>query len=173
MLLLGAVLLFGITVNGSFTNAQTTVPPTNNVNNLNAEKNARQIKLAQINRQIQGLTKQISDTRAKSNTLKNELFIFDKEIASTELQIQAKNTQIEDTDLQINELEKLIQQKINDINENKKILGILIQQLAEFDNLYYIQTTLGSGSLSDFLDQIQYNNSVQEKFSSSYKKSKN
>ncbi|MEK7617805.1 MAG: peptidoglycan DD-metalloendopeptidase family protein [Patescibacteria group bacterium] len=163
MLLLGAVLLFGITVNGSFTNAQTTAPPTNNVNNLNAEKNARQIKLAQINRQIQGLTKQISDTRAKSNTLKNELFIFDKEIASTELQIQAKNTQIEDTDLQINELEKLIQQKINDINENKKILGILIQQLAEFDNLYYIQTTLGSGSLSDFLDQIQYNNSVQEK----------
>ena len=79
-----------------------------------------QIKLAQINRQIQGLTKQIS-TRAKSKHFKNELFIFDKEIASTELQIQAKILQIEDTDLQINELEKLIQQKINDINENKNL----------------------------------------------------
>jgi murein DD-endopeptidase MepM/ murein hydrolase activator NlpD len=133
------------------------------VNDLTASKNDKQKKLNEINRQIQNLSKQISDTRAKSNSLKNELFIFDREIATTELQIQAKQTQIDDTNLQIDELEKLIEQRINDINENKKILSNLIYELNQFDDIYGLQTTLGAGNLSEFLDQIQYNNSVQEK----------
>ena len=133
------------------------------VDGLNAAKAERQKKLTELNKQIQGLTKQIADTRSKSSTLKNELLIFDKEIASTELQIQARETQIDDTNLQIQELEKLIQQKINDIEENKKVLSLLLQQLYEFDSQYALQTTLGSGSLSEFLDQIQYNQNVQEK----------
>lgn len=162
LLLAGAVFCFAISA--IFVRAQTgTLASTNTVDALNTAKNERQKKLQELNKQIQNLTKQIADTKSKSNSLRNELLIFDKEIASTELQIQAKETQIEDTSLQISELEKLIQQKISDINENKKVLGTLLQQLAEFDNLYTLQTTLGSGSLSEFLDQIQYNNSVQEK----------
>lgn len=138
-------------------------PKPDSVDTLNAAKTEIQKKLQDINKQINNLTKQIDSTRKKSQSLKNELFIYDKEITSTELQIQAKNTQIEDTNLQIKELEKLIQQKIQEINQNKKILSALLQQLAELDGIYQLQTTLGSGNLSDFLDQIQYNNSVQEK----------
>jgi len=155
--------LFCFALSAVFVQAQTGSSTPSSVDDLNAAKNERQKKLVELNKQIQGLSKQISDTRSKSNSLKNELLIFDKEIASTELQIQARETQIEDTALQIQELEKLIQQKITDINQNKAVLSSLIQQLAEFDSQYILQTTLGSGSLSDFLDQIQYNNSVQEK----------
>ena len=54
MLLLGAVLLFGITVNGSFTNAQTTAPPTNNVNNLNAEKMPARLSLRKLTDKSKG-----------------------------------------------------------------------------------------------------------------------
>lgn len=162
----GLIFVFSST----FTYAQTITPSSTatpaaatSVADLNAAKNERQKKLLELNKQIQGLTRQISDTRAKSNSLKNELLIFDKEIVSTELQIQAKETQIEDTTLQISELEKLIQQKISDINENKKVLGSLLQELYELDDVYALQSTLGSGSLSSFLDQIQYNSSIQEK----------
>lgn len=130
---------------------------------LNAEKAAKQKKLDLLNKQIKDFTKQIADTRQKSSTLKNEILIFDREIASTQLQIEAKNTQIEDTNLQISELQKLIEQKIREIAENKKILAELIKQLSEFDNNFFLKTTLGSENLSDFLDQIQYTENYQEK----------
>ncbi len=160
--LLGGIFCLGLA--GFSAAAQTaTTTNTSSVDALNAAKAERQKKLTELNKQIQGLTKQIADTRSKSASLKNELLIFDKEIASTELQIQARETQIDDTSLQIAELEKLIQQKINDIEENKNVLSLLLQQLYQFDSQYALQTTLGSGSLSDFLDQIQYNESVQEK----------
>ena len=157
-ILAGAVFCFA-----SYTLAAFAQVNLNDVDGLTAAKTERKAKLDQINKQIQNLTTQINETRSKSSSLKNELFIFDKEIASTELQIQAKNTQIDDTSLQIDELEKLIAQKIQDILENKIILGTLIQQLAEFDDQYTLQATLGSGSLSEFLDQIQYNQSVGDK----------
>lgn len=161
LLITGGV--FGLIFYAVLASAQTGTSTTSSIDDLNTAKTSRQKKLLELNKQISGLTKQISDTRAKSNSLKNELLIFDKEIASTELQIEAKETQIEDTTLQIQELEKLIQQKINDISENKKVLGSLLQELYELDDRYALQATLGSGSLSDFFDQIQYNSSVQEK----------
>ena len=134
-----------------------------NVDQLTTEKSERQKKLLELNRQIKDYTKQIEETRKKSNTLKNEILIYDKEIASTQLQIEAKQTQIEDTQLQIAELEKLIEQKIKEIAENKKILGQLVKELNEYDNEYALKTTLGAENLSQFLDQIQYTQNFQSK----------
>ena len=133
------------------------------VDDLNAQKNDIQSKLIQLNQQITSYNKQIAETRKKSNTLKNEVLIYDKEIALTELQIQAKETRITDTNLQISELEKLIEQKIKEISENKKILASLIIQLNEFDNEYEIKTTLAANNLSDFLNQIQYTHNFQDR----------
>ena len=133
------------------------------VDQLNSEKSDRQKKLLELNKQIKNYTTQVSQARNKASTLKNEIFIFDKQIAAAELQILARQTQIEDTQAQIEELEKLIEQKIREISENKKILAELIRQLSEYDNEYFLKTTIGSESLSDFLDQVQYTNSYQDK----------
>lgn len=130
---------------------------------LAAEKALRQQKLLELNKQIRGYQEQISTTRQKSNTLKNEISIFDSQIASTELQIQARETQIEDTQLQIAELEKIIQQKTREIGENKKILSELLVELSEYDDQFLIKTTISSESLSSFFDQIQYTQSLQDK----------
>ncbi len=159
ILLSGAVLFMALNVFSAL--AQTNNAST--VDDLNAAKNERQKKLQTLNAQIRDLTKQINNTKNKANSLKNELLIYDKEIIAMELQIQAKNTQIEDTNLQINELERLIQQKIKEIHDNKSVLGTLIFELYELSENYELRSIAGSGTLSEFLDQIQYNNSVQEK----------
>ncbi len=139
---------------------------------LQNEKDQRQQKLEQLNKQIKQYTEQIAKARDASNSLKNEVFIFDREIASMELQIEAKNTQIEDTQLQIAETEKLIEQKIKEIADNKKVLSQLIVELNEFDQQYQLQSTLGAKNLSEFLDQIEYNNSYQDKIFQLVKKIK-
>ena len=130
---------------------------------IQAQKNDLQKRLADINRQIQDYQKQIATTQAQSASLKNEILIYDKLIASTELAIEGKQTQIEDTQLQIDETNKLIDQKKQEINDNKKVLGQLIVQLNEFDDQFALKTTIGSDSLSDFLDQVQYTNSYSDK----------
>ncbi len=130
---------------------------------LNAQKAERQRKLTQIASQIKGYQQQISDTQKKASSLKNEIYIYDAQIASTELQIQAKETQIDDTQLQIQELQALIEKKQQEISDNRKVLAQLITELGEYDDSYLLRTTLGSGSLSDFLDQVQYTTSLQDR----------
>ncbi len=130
---------------------------------LNEQKKQMQQKLEGLNSQIKQYTNQIEKARSTANTLKNEISIYDQEIARAELQIQAKQTQIDDTKLLIFELEKLIDKKIKEIGENKKILAELIVQLNEYDDNYVLKTSLSSGSLSEFLDQIQYTQSFQGK----------
>lgn len=133
------------------------------VDQLNTQKTDRQQKLDQINRQIKNFNQQIADAQNKSNTLKSQIAIFDQEIEVTQLQIEAKQTQIDDTQAQIDALQKLIEQKIKEIDDNKQILSELIRQLNEFDNDYFLKTTIGSENFSDFLDQIQYTQSYNDK----------
>ncbi|MBI5530362.1 MAG: peptidoglycan DD-metalloendopeptidase family protein [Candidatus Doudnabacteria bacterium] len=134
-----------------------------NVDDLTTAKTENQKKLDQINAQIKSYQQQIATTQAKSSSLKNEIFIYDKQIASNELQIQAKETQIEDANLQIDQLKKLIDQKTNEIEDNKQILSKLIVELNEFDDQYALKTSIGSSNLSDFLDQVQYTQNLQNK----------
>lgn len=130
---------------------------------LAAQKADRQKQLDRINQQIRAFQQQIVGLQAQSSTLKNEITIYDNQISSTELQIQANQTRIEDTNLQIQELQKLIDQKKQDIADNKVILGQLIVQLNEFDDQFVLKSAFGSNNLSDFLDQVQYTTSVSGK----------
>jgi len=124
---------------------------------------ASQQKLLQINNQIKQYQQQISDTQSKSSSLKNEISIYNTEISSTELAIEAKQTQIDDSNLQIAKLKELIDEKTQDIADNKKVLAELIVELNQDDDSYALKTTIGSSNLSDFLDQIQYTQSLQDK----------
>ncbi len=130
---------------------------------IDDQLSASQKKLEQLNQQIKSYQQQIATTQAKAGSLKNEIFIYNNQIASTELQIQAKETQIEDVKLQITQTQNLIAQKNQEIADNKKILGQLVVELKEYDDQYALKTTVGSNNLSDFLDQIQYNQNLQDR----------
>ncbi len=124
---------------------------------------ASQQKLFQINQQIKSYQQQIATTQSKASTLKNEVSIYNSQIASTELQIQAKETQISDGNLQITKIQEIIDLKVQEIANNKKVLGQLILEANRFDDQYALRTGLGSSNLSDFLDQIQYGQNLQGK----------
>ncbi len=124
---------------------------------------ANQQKLLQINQQIKNYQQQIASTQAKASSLKNEISIYNNQISAVELEISAKQTQIDDANLQISKLQELIDQKTQEIEDNKKILGQLIVELKQYDDSYALKTTIGSDNLSDFFDQIQYTQNLQDK----------
>jgi murein DD-endopeptidase MepM/ murein hydrolase activator NlpD len=144
-----------------------------NADTASDQLTASQQKLLQINQQIRGYQQQVADTQAKSSSLKNEVSIYNDQISSLELEIEANQTQIEDANLQITQLQQLIDAKSQDISDNKNVLGQLIVELNEDDDQYALQTSVGSNSLSDFLDQIQYTQSLQNKIYQLVEKIKN
>jgi murein DD-endopeptidase MepM/ murein hydrolase activator NlpD len=158
---LAGICLILLLAMGNLAFAQTTEEKV--VQDLNSQKSETQKKLDIINAQIKNYSQQINDARGKANTLKGEISIYEKEIASTELQIEARQTQITDTQSQIDALKKLIEQKLKEIGENKKILSELIRQLNEFDNEYFLKTTVGAQNFSEFFDQIQYTSNYGDK----------
>jgi murein DD-endopeptidase MepM/ murein hydrolase activator NlpD len=126
---------------------------------------ASQQKLLQLNQQIRGYQQQVADTQAKASSLKNEISIYTNQISSLELEIEANQTKIDNANLQITQIQQVINQKNQDIADNKQILGRMILELNEYDDQYALQTTVGSNNLSDFLDQIQYTQNLQDKIS--------
>lgn len=134
-----------------------------NVDDLKNQQTAIQQKLEQINKQIAAYQGQINTTRQKKASLANEITVFNAQISSTELQVQANETQIEDTNLQIKELELQIEVRKKEIEDNKKILGELVVQLHQLDGDSFLNLSLGNDSFSDFMDELQYTESVQDK----------
>lgn len=130
---------------------------------LQNQRSALQDKLTQIQNQQNAYQAQIQKNQKAQASLKNEIGIYDAQIGTTDLQLQAKQTQIEDTNLQIQELQIQIERRTKEIDDNKKVLGQLIVQLNEIDGNSVLQMSLGNGSFSDFLDQVQYTESVQSK----------
>ncbi len=119
-------------------------------------------KLQKLQQQISSYQQSIASTRKQGASLQNEISIYDNQIASLELQIQANQTQTEDTNLQIKELQTQIDRRMVEIEENKKILGQLVVQLAELDDKSFLNIGLGTDNFSAFLDQIQYNRSITQ-----------
>ena len=131
------------------------------VDNLKDQLSQKQAQLAQIQQQINAFQSHISSTQKQANTLKNQLSIFDDQINSLQLQIQANQTRTDDTNAQITETQSQIARRQAEINDNKKILAQLIVQLNQMDSDSLLYMGLGNDSFSAFLDQVQYNESVQ------------
>ncbi|MEZ4180515.1 MAG: peptidoglycan DD-metalloendopeptidase family protein [Candidatus Doudnabacteria bacterium] len=125
------------------------------------ERDRLNIKLEEIQKQIDSYQKQISQTRNQSASLTNEISIYDNQIKSLELQMEANNTKQEDARLQINELQIQIDRRTQEIEENKKILAQLLVQYSQMDDNSFLQIGLGTEDFSSFLDQVQFTRSVQ------------
>jgi murein DD-endopeptidase MepM/ murein hydrolase activator NlpD len=130
---------------------------------LAAKKAAKQQELEQLKQQIKDYQSQIQQKRSQGASLSNEISLYDTEIRSTELKVQATQTNIDNTQLQIDETKNAIQLKNTQIEQEKILLSELMVTLQQYDNTSTIQVGLGSDNFSDFMDQVQYTESVQSK----------
>lgn len=135
---------------------------TASVDSLRQQQQQLADKLAGLQKQIAQYGQLLDKNRKSQDSLKNQISAYDNEINSTELQIQAKQTEIDDANLQIAAIKVEIDQKKAEIESNKKVLGRLIIQLNELDGNSALNIGLGNGNFSDFLDQVQYNHSIQD-----------
>lgn len=118
--------------------------------------------LSEIDQNISEYEKEIKALQAEEASLKNEIKLIDLEIAETEAEIERTQKklkqlgkQIEDTSSEIIETEK-------EIDVQKQTLSEYLKLLNQETDQSLIKTFFSSGSLSEVLDKIKYNEKLQE-----------
>ena len=105
----------------------------------------------------------IYDLRIKEQSLENEIELLDAQIAQLNLEVEATQAQIDMTNLEISNLLIRIQIKEDEIEDQKDVLRKIIRELNDYDKESMLEIVLKSEEFSDFLNQVEYTNTVGEK----------
>lgn len=105
----------------------------------------------------------IRDLQIKQHSLENEIELLDAQIAQLDLEIQATQALIDQTNLEINNLLLRIQIKEEEIEDQKDVLREIIREINDYDKESMLEIILKSKEFSDFLNQVEYTDTVGEK----------
>jgi len=133
------------------------------VDDLNAQRQQKASELAVIQKKIADYQKDIKLTQSAQNTLKNQITIINLEIATTMAQIDATNNQIETTNIEIADVTEKIVTTEKQIASQKEVLKSLIAEIYDLDQRSPLEIALENDNFDEFLDQVQYTTSIQER----------
>ncbi len=120
-------------------------------------------KIKNLENQAEEYKDVIYDLRVKEQSLENEIELFDAQIAQLNLEIEATQMQIDRANLEINNLLLRIQIKENEIEDQKDVLRKIIREINDYDKESMLEIILKTEEFSDFLNQVEYTNTVGEK----------
>lgn len=133
------------------------------IDDLNAQKQSVQQKLNDLNAQIKDFQNQITATQKQVNTLNNQIKLLDLQINATQTQIQATQTQIDAANLDIADVTNKITVTQSDIDKQKEILRSLIAEINDMDQRTPLEIALEDNNFTDFLNDLQFATSIQER----------
>lgn len=116
-----------------------------------------------LSEKVKAYQDKIKEMKKQSISLKNQLEIINVEIEKNEFDIQITEKQIQKTNLEIQKITLSIDQKEKEIEKLKKQLMEFIRVLYGTDQVSYLEVILMNDSFSDFFDQYQYLQNLQNK----------
>ena len=127
-------------------------------------------QILDLRKQIEELTKQaeqykgtIAEKQKQANTLKQQIDILNSQIVQLQLKITITDRRITSTNYEINDLHGQIFDTVEKINQQKQAIGELITILYEQDKLSLLAVLLKSSRLSDFANEAQQVESLNNK----------
>ena len=131
---------------------------------------SRVYALPSLDEQIREIEQKINENKAaaqqkqsEANDLKSQISLMDKDISATQNNIDSLNKDIANSQKEIDRLVTEI--KINEerIIKNKEDLKRLVQLLYEKGSLTSVEILASTRSITDFLNQEEYNRAIEEK----------
>lgn len=130
---------------------------------LAEQRRQAQVRLDALNKKIADLNSQISATQKAANTLNNQIKLLDLQIAATEAEISATEDKIDQANIEIADVTHKITKTQEDIVSQKDILRELITQINDMDQRTPFEIALENDNFTDFLNELQYASSIQER----------
>lgn len=116
------------------------------VDEINNQKKAMEDSKNQLENQANSLTGQISSLNSQIATVSSEINEAEEEIATIEADIEVLNAQLEET--------------LGSLDTQKESMKLRIQYMYEHNSTNQLVNLLESGSISDFLQRIEYMASI-------------
>ena len=117
----------------------------------------------ELNAQISALTIQLKQKKAEAKTFADEVAIFDTQIQTIQLQINATQAQINEQNSQITNINGKIADNEAKLAVQKEALKEQLKVIYENSNTSTLELIASSNSFSDFVDQTEYLQTMQEK----------
>lgn len=127
-----------------------------NLNNLLDQK-------SKLNSDINTKTKQVDQKKKQSTELTAAIKTIDKNISTTESKIQDLQNQIDQTQKDIEETEQQIVQKEQELSNEKAKKNETIRLMYEQNQQNTLYLIIGSKTLSEAIDKVQYFESLENK----------
>jgi len=124
------------------------------------DKKAQEIK--ELEEQAAAFRKELEDAQGRKSSLQNQLFIIESRIKKLRNDIYITAARIDNASLKIESLSLDIDEKQNEVDKKKDSIAVIIQVLYEYDQESLIELVLIESSLSNFLNQVRYLESLQE-----------
>ena len=133
----------------------------------NVQDLAQQIKdqreaIEDLQEKVDTYEKQIEQRRNQALSISNELANIEDQINKTKLELEIKRQEITSINLKIAQIEKSIQEKNDDILTQKAKISEFIRLLHQNSQKSYVEIFLANDAISDFFNQEQYLQTVEE-----------
>ncbi len=119
-------------------------------------------QIQQKQQEINQHQQEIEQTRAEAQTLNNQINILESEIAKIRGEINQIDLAIQKSNLNIQQIDEKMLELENQVVEKKGILAEYIQTIAYFDQQTLLEVILKNNNFSDFFEQYNALESVQE-----------
>jgi murein DD-endopeptidase MepM/ murein hydrolase activator NlpD len=129
---------------------------------IRTEISSHNAQIEELNKEISAYEKQLVEIGEQKQTLQSTLNGLDISRKQITAQINVTKNNISTTQLQIQELTGSIEEKQASINGDTRALAQAINRMNEVETTTFVEQMLGSGSVSEFWDELEANRVFQD-----------
>lgn len=131
------------------------------IDDLSEDIENKEAEIEGIRNRINQYQERIVQFEGQQQSLANELAILENRVQKTQLDIQAAELNIDKVELEIEKTREEILEAEAQITQAKQMISVVLQELYVFDDAGPIEVLFGNDVFSEFFDQVQYLETLQ------------
>jgi len=135
------------------------------VDQLSSDIENKQAEIDGIRHKIDQYQDKIIKAEQQQQSLSNELSILENRVQKTQLDIQSAQLSIDKIELEMNKTREEILVAEQQIIEARSMISLVLKELYRVDDAGPIEVLFGHDVFSDFFDQVQYLETLQDDLS--------
>ncbi|MFH1173370.1 MAG: peptidoglycan DD-metalloendopeptidase family protein [bacterium] len=133
-----------------------------NVLDINQKIKESKSRVKDLTEELEKNQKELAKQQSQAASLENQLAILDTKITKNELDLQVTQERIKGLAAELEKIEYTIKQKEEEIDNQMQQLVELIKLIYKLDQKSYLEVLVLNDSFSEFFNQMQFTNQVQD-----------
>lgn len=130
--------------------------------NLNQQIKDSKSKVKELTEKLEKSQKELANQQSLAANLENQLSILDTKITKAQLDLQVTQERIKGLKAELEKINYTIKEKEEDIDNQTDQLAEIIKLIYKMDQKSYLEVMVLNDSFSEFFNQLQFTNKLQD-----------